>query len=116
MSQGNIVEASMTMIMDDPGDPVFLGGNYLIRIKIGRGTRGRIAKLSPRTARRLACALLLEAEKRETMECSHRTKGLVNALDSAVAAVSRFHSKDEKLRRRKRDRDFSKELRKKKAN
>lgn len=103
----------MTMIVEEPGDPVFLGGNYLIRLKIGRGKRGRIAKLSARTARRLACALLLEAEKREAMECSHRTKGLVSTLDRAVAAVSKFHSSDEKLRRRKKDREFSKWLRKK---
>lgn len=106
-------DSTMTMIMEDPADPVFLGGSSLIRLKIGRGRRGRIASLSARTARRLACALLLEAEKRETQECSHRTDGLVSTLDRAVAAVSKFQSRDERLRRRKKDRDFTKWLRKK---
>jgi hypothetical protein len=108
-----LANSHLAMIMEGPGDPVFWGGNYLFRVEIGRGTRGGIAKLSPRKARRLACALLFEAEKGETMECSHRMKRLANTLDRAVPAVSRFHSKDETLQSRKRHRDFSKELRKK---
>jgi hypothetical protein len=103
----------MTLIMEEPSDPVFLDSSVSIRLKIGRGKRARITRLSPHTARRLACALLLEAEKRETMDCPYKTRKLVSTVDKAVAAVARFHSSDEKLRRQMKDRSFSKWLHKK---
>jgi hypothetical protein len=92
--------------------PVFVGGTWTVRLKVGRSQGSRYAYLDPRAARRLACALLLQAEKVEMMKDLDYgfPKALSNTIDRAVDAVSRFHLKEEAFRKKTDDRKFQKSL------
>jgi hypothetical protein len=90
--------------------PVFVGGTWSVQLAIGRRQGRRYADLSPRAARRLACTLLLQAEKVEMLENRMYTfpKKLGKTIDRAVDAVIRFHSLAETFQMKMRDRDFQK--------
>ena len=94
----------MKKILDYPDGPVFIQGRLSdIRLKLWHGKRAKYVNLTARAARRLACALLLEAEKLEvSTEHKYQTpKTLKNSIDRAVDALVRIHIADEKLRIRR---------------
>ena len=96
----------MKKILDYPNGPVFVEGHAGdILVKVWYGTRSSDLHLTARAARRLALALLLEAERVEASEF-HRIvpPKLSRPIELAIDAVVRFHVADEKLRRRKKDR------------
>ena len=98
----------MKKILDYPNGPVFIegrGGDILV--KVWYGTRSSDLKLTTQAARRLALALLLEAEKLEAKMVlgEGTTRKPAGSIDRAIDAVVRFHRADAKLRRRKKDRE-----------
>src|SRR2546426_1142870 len=105
----------MKMILEYPHGPVFLQGRWKdIRFKAWHGKRSNDISLTAQAARRLACALLLEAEKLEA-STFHGLAALPNTLarsvDRAIDAVVRFHRVDVRLRKRKWDRESRKYIR-----
>src|SRR5882724_7444652 len=98
----------MKKILDYPNGPVYLEGRWGdIRLKVWHGRRSKDLELTPQAARRLALALLLEAERLEASEF-HKPRApetLVRFIDRAIDAVTRFHLADAKLRQRRKDRE-----------
>lgn len=95
--------------------PVFLGGEWVVQLKVGRKQASRDAYLDPRAARRLACALLLQAEKVEMRtDRNYRFPvRLDNILDKAVDSVARFHLAERDVRKKSDKRTFRKYLKQK---
>jgi len=96
----------MRMILDYPNGPVYLEGRWKdIKFKAWRGTRSKDISLTAQAARRLALALLLEAEKLEASMVHGTTRRLASSIDRAIDAVVRLHRADAKLRKKKDDRE-----------
>ena len=101
-------EIAMKKILDYPNGPVSLEGRWKdIKFKAWRGTRSKDISLTAQAARRLALALLLEAEKLEAKMVlgEGTTRKPAGSIDRAIDAVVRFHLADAKLRKRKEDRE-----------
>src|SRR5207248_10314871 len=99
---------AMRMILDYPNGPVSLEGRWKdIRFKAWRGTRSKDISLTAQAARRLALALLLEAEKLEAKMVlgEGTTRKPAGSIDRAIDAVVRFHRADAKVRKRKDERE-----------
>ena len=92
--------------------PLFMGGTSTVKLKLGQRQGARYADLSAQAARRLACVLLLQAEKVEMLGSHKFTKKLDNSINAAMDAVIRFHSAERKFQRRMRDRQFQISLKK----